>query len=76
MDCRKDSKRLKSRAHHILETSKPGIRLSAKRIIIALIIKRKRPRVNMVIGKVNMTNIGFTIKLRRLNTMATIMAVV
>ena len=60
----------------MLVTSKPDIRLSAKRIIMALIIKRKRPRVRMVIGRVKMTNIGFTIKFRRLRTMATIMAVV
>ncbi|MFT7065421.1 MAG: hypothetical protein ACJAUO_000992 [Sediminicola sp.] len=76
MDCRKDSKRLKRRAHHMLATSNPEIRLSAKRIIMALIINRKRPRVRMVIGRVNMTKIGFTIKFNKLKTMATIMAVV
>jgi len=76
MDCKKDNKRLNSKAHHMLVTSKPDIRLSANNIIMALIIKRKRPRVRTVIGKVNITNMGFTIKFKRLNTMATIMAVV
>lgn len=57
-------------------TSNPDIRLSAKRMMMALIINKKRPRVKMVMGKVNMTNIGFTIKFKRLRTIATIMAVV
>jgi hypothetical protein len=60
----------------MLETSKPDIRLSAKRIIMALMINRKRPKVKMVIGRVNITNIGFTIKFKRLRTIATIIAVV
>ena len=57
-------------------TVKPEIRLSASRIINALIIKRKSPKVMMVTGNVKMTNMGLTIKFKRLNTMATIMAVV
>lgn len=76
MDCRKESRRLKSSAHQILSTVKPEIKLSASRIINALIIKRKRPKVKMVTGNVKMISIGLTIKFKRLNTMATIMAVV
>ena len=60
----------------MLSTVKPAIKLSANRMIIALIIKRKRPKVIMVTGKVKITNIGFTIKFKRLSTIATMIAVV
>lgn len=59
----------------MLSTVKPAIKLSANRMIIALIIKRKRPKVIMVTGKVKITNIGFTIKFKRLSTIATMIAV-
>jgi len=39
-------------------------------------INKNNPRVTMVTGKVKITRMGFTIKLRRLNTIATIIAVV
>jgi len=42
---------------------------------MALMTKRNSPRVRIVIGKVKMTNMGFTRKLRRLSTTATMMAV-
>jgi len=63
-------------AHQMLSTVKPEIKLSAKRIIIALIINRKRPKVSIVTGSVSIIRIGFTIKFNRLNTIATIIAVV
>jgi hypothetical protein len=76
MDCKKESKRLKSKAHHILPTLKPVTRLSAKSMIIALIMRRKSPKVSTVTGRVRITSIGFTKKLRKLSTTATIMAVI
>jgi len=75
MDCKKESKRLKSKAHHIFPTLKPLISLSAKSIIIALIMRRKSPKVSTVTGSVRITSIGFTKKLSKLSTIATIMAV-
>ena len=76
IDWRKDNKRLKSMAHKTPSTLNPSIRLSANKMIIALIIKRKRPKVKMVTGKVSMTRIGFTMKFKRLSTIATIIAVI
>jgi hypothetical protein len=49
--------------------------LAAISMMTALIINRKSPRVTMVMGRVKITKIGFTMKLRRLNTTATIIAV-
>lgn len=60
----------------MLSTVNPAIKLSASKMMIALIIKRKSPNVIMVTGKVNITRIGFTIKFNKLKTTATIMAVV
>lgn len=54
----------------------PETNLSASNIIRALIISKNKPKVNMVMGKVRITNIGLTIKFNRLNTMATMIAVV
>ena len=76
MVCKKDSKRLKIMAHQKLVTWKPSIKLAAKRIIMAFITKRNSPRVRIVIGNVKITNMGFTRKLRRLSTTATMMAVI
>lgn len=75
-DCKKDRSKLKIIAHQMLLTSKPDIKLSAIMMIIAFITSKKSPRVRMVIGRVKSTKIGFTIKLSKLNTMATITAVV
>tara|TARA_R110001583_G_scaffold38171_8_gene123463 strand:+ start:16679 stop:17035 length:357 start_codon:yes stop_codon:yes gene_type:complete len=76
IDCKKDSKRLKINAHHILLTEKPSISLSANKMIIAFIISKKRPNVTIVTGSVKITNIGFTRKLSKLRTTATIIAVI
>lgn len=75
MDCKKDNKRLKINAHQILPTEKPSMSLSTKTIIIALMIKRNRPKVTMVTGRVKITNIGLTNIFSRLRTTATITAV-
>lgn len=56
-------------------TVKPSIKLLAKRIIMAFITSKKSPSVTIVTGKVRITKIGFTIKFRRLKTIATIIAV-
>ncbi len=56
-------------------TLNPSIKLLASSMIIALMISRKRPNVNIVTGNVSITSIGFTIKFSKLNTMATIIAV-
>lgn len=42
--------------------------------MIAFIIKRKSPKVTMVIGRVKITNIGFTIRRNKAITIATIIA--
>jgi hypothetical protein len=76
MDCKKDNNRLKINAHQILLTEKPSISLSASRMIIAFIISKKRPKVTMVTGSVKITKIGFTKKLSKLRTTATITAVI
>lgn len=75
MDCKNESKRLKSKAHHILSTLKPATKASANRMIIALIINRKRPNVMIVTGNVRITKIGFTKKLSKLSITATMIAV-
>ena len=60
----------------MLLTEKPSINLSAKSIISAFITNKNNPKVNNVIGKVRITNIGFTIRFRIDKTTATIIAVV
>lgn len=70
-----DNKTLNKIAHQIFVTENPSINLSANNMIIALITSKNKPKVRMVTGKVNMTKIGFTIKLSIDNTTATINAV-
>ena len=48
-------------AHKMPSTVKPSIRLSANKMITALITRRKSPRVKMVTGRVSKTKIGLTI---------------
>ena len=76
MDCKKESSRLNSIAVHILETPKPSINLSAKRIIKAFTISKNKPRVKIVIGKVKIIKIGFTNTFNMARTRATINGVV
>ncbi len=53
----------------------PVIKESAKSNIKAFIISKNRPKVIIVIGSVNKTNIGFTKRFKMDKTTATIMAV-
>ena len=62
-------------AHQKLSTWKPSIRFAVKRMMIALITNKKSPKVKMVMGRVRMTRIGFTKKLSKLSTTATMIAV-
>ncbi len=70
-----ESKILNSTAVQILLTENPSINLSAKRIINAFTISKNKPSVIIVIGKVNMTNIGLTNRFKIERTKATIIAV-
>lgn len=71
-----ESKILNNTAIQILLTENPSIKLSANKMIKALIINKNKPNVTMVIGKVKITNMGFTNKFRTDKTIATIIAVV
>ncbi len=75
IDWSKESKRLNMMAQSTPFTLKPVMKLLAKRIIIAFMTNKNSPKVTIVTGSVNMTKTGFTIKFKRLNTTATIMAV-
>ena len=59
----------------MVPTLNPAIRLSARSIITALMINKKRHRVRMVTGNVKITRMGLTKKFSRLSTIATIIAV-
>jgi hypothetical protein len=74
IDCKKESSKLKRSAHHIPFTRKPSMSSPAINIIMALIISKKRPKVIMVTGRVRMIRMGFTIRLSRLKTIATMSA--
>ena len=65
---------LKSTAVHNPSTLKPSTSLSANNTIKALIIKRNKPNVRIVTGKVRMTKIGFTKRFKTDRTIATIKA--
>jgi len=43
---------------------------------MAFIISKNSPKITMVTGRVKITSIGLTIKLSKLKTMATIIAVI
>ena len=70
-----DKRTLNNIAIQILLTENPSINLSANNMINALITSRNKPNVMMVIGRVRITNIGFTNKFKIDRTTATIMAV-
>jgi hypothetical protein len=70
------SKRPKINAQRKLSILIPETNLSANRMMITLITRRKRPNVIMVIGRVKMTRSGLTRKLRTASTNAKIIAVV
>ena len=54
----------------------PETNLSANRMIIIFITKRKRPKVIIVKGRVKRIIMGFTIALRNASTIEKIIAVV
>jgi hypothetical protein len=62
-------------AIQILLTENPSINLLARRIINALITNKNSPKVRIVIGKVKITKMGFTIKFKIDKTTATKIAV-
>ena len=74
IDCKKDNSKLNNRAIQKPLTANPSKNSLAKRIIQALMTKRNKPRVTMVIGKVRITRIGFKMAFNNANTTATIMA--
>ena len=59
-------------AVHILETPNPSIKLSASRIIKALITNKNNPNVKIVIGNVRIIKRGLTKIFKIANTKATI----
>ena len=59
-DCNIDNSTLNKIAHQILSTEKPSINLSASKISKAFMISINKPRVTIVIGRVKITNNGFT----------------
>jgi len=60
----------------MLETPNPSIKLSASKMIKALIINKNNPKVKIVIGKVKITKSGLTKMFNTANTTATINGVV
>ena len=63
-------------AHSQLSTVNPVTKYPANFIMQAFIINKNRPSVTIVTGKVSITKSGFIKKFKRLNTIATIIAVV
>lgn len=75
MEFSSDNSRLNNSAHQILLTENPLTKASASRMISALTISKNRPKVSMVMGRVNRMRMGFTRKFSRLRTTATMIAV-
>ena len=71
-----DNIRLKNSAVQKESTLKPPTILVHNNIIIALMTNRNKPKVTMVNGRVNITNIGLIKILSNPRTTATIKAVV
>jgi len=72
----RDSNSPKIKAHKKPSIVIPETNLSANKIMITFIIKRKRPSVIMVSGRVNNTSSGLTIAFNNASTKANIIAVV
>lgn len=75
MDCEIDNTTLKSNAVQKVSTLNPPTILVHNKIIIALITNKNNPKVTMVKGSVNNTNMGFIKILSNPNTTATSKAV-
>jgi len=69
-----ESIKLKPIAHQNPSTRKPGMTLSASRIIRALITNKNNPKVINVIGIVSTINIGFKVTFNMARNAATISA--
>lgn len=69
-DCKTDKNKPNKIEEKNPSTINPGNKTSAIFIIIALMIKRKNPKVKTVSGKVNNIKAGFTNKFKRLKTKA------
>lgn len=76
MDCERDNMILKRKAVQNESTLNPPTILVHNKIINALITNKNKPKVRMVTGNVNMTNIGLINILSKPKTTATINAVV
>ena len=59
-------------AHKTPSTRNPEIKLAAIKMIIALIINRNNPNVRIVMGRVRITNNGFTKEFRIPSTIASL----
>jgi len=71
-----ESIKLNNKATQNPVTVKPSIRLSANRIINALITSKNKPKVTMVTGNVKIMSSGFMVTLNNAKTIATITALV
>ena len=71
-----DKSMLNNSAVQKLLTLKPLMNLSANKIIHALMTSKNSPKVTMVMGKVRMIKMGFTMAFKKAKTAATIIAVV
>ena len=69
-----DSSRLKSNAYQNPSTENPSSNLSASRIIIAFITRRKRPSETIVMGNVSSTMKGLTKAFSNQSTIASMIA--
>lgn len=72
MDSKTERIKLNISAIQKPETLKPSIRLSANKIINALITNKNKPNVRMVTGNVKMMSSGFMVTLNKAKTTATI----
>ena len=61
---------LNHKAAHQFSTLKPGTNVATHLMITILITSKNNPKVNIVIGMVSNTNIGFTNVFKKPNTMA------
>ena len=76
MDWEIDNNILNNSAVQKPDTVKPSTNQPANWIIIALITSKNSPNVKIVAGKVRITNIGWTVSLKKAKTMATNIAMV
>ena len=75
MDVRRDSKRLNKSAQPKPLTRNPLTKFPASRTMAALMTKRNRPKVKIVIGKVRMTRMGLSKKFRIASTRENLIAI-